>query len=294
MALDLTYFANFQEWYTLIIHHITNYPFPIRGRWSTYFHFIPMLGVGAPILLLALYGTYRVLRDERLGSPLYAPLAFLALFYLYLSLSRGAIPRWAIPITPSLVILATLAIVSLWRQAKSSSRPVQCATVAMFVVLVPLLAAAPLANVLRFNLALVDEPNTYQQLRVFLEEDVSGSGCILSAPRISFRQCDSKRRVSPESLDDLDLKFVVFSEFWFIERRYPLSILNRKVLNKRRHGDWNSIRNQLEDSRPGVITAWELERVIRPRFYSDWSTNIAQPPSFYVYKRVHDAHPGAV
>ena len=213
-------------------------------------------------------------------------LLFLVLFYVYLAFSRGVIHRWTIPMTPFLVLFAAFALEYFWYKCNfllDKYNVILGKHKALPLLVVLLLGMQPLYQVLQFDLGLTASPTTYQKLQNFIEENIAAhsNSCIYNVEGIELKYCREEAPVSVEALKESDVEYVVFSDFWFSERRYPTSILYLEVIDERTHGNWRAIRDFIE----GENSGWKLEEEIRPDFFSDWSTNIAQPPVFYIYRR---------
>ncbi len=298
VVVNLPYLVNFGEWYGELERHVHEYPYTIKGTWLTPFYFHPPFGVGFQILLLALGGIYYGLRATKgrhwsIGKGkerwteftyLFLPaLLFLILFYLYLVFSRGVIHRWTIPMTPFLVLFAAYFIEVTYRWSMIRFPVLKRSFVAVGISLLVflLVGAKPLYHVLQFDLALTASSNTYQQLQKFADENLASNACIYNVEGIVLKNCSEEAPVDIAALKESSIEYIVFSDFWFSERRYPESILYLEVIDQRTHGNWRLIRNFIE----GENSDWKLEQVIRPTHFSDWSTNIAQPPIFYIYKR---------
>ena len=300
VVINLPYLVQFEEWSGEIIRHLKEYSYTIRGSFLTPFYFHPPFGLGTPILLAAFGGMYYGARLVIIGFELQKgrvrpvikrtvsddvfllPLLFLVSFYIYLAFSRGVIHRWAIPMTPFFVLFAAYLISLSYHWC--SALPSKFKTFfSIFFILVFLgMGITPLSHIFQFNLALTTEPNSYEQLQKFVNQQVTENNCICNIEGVLLKNCSENAPESIDALKESSIEYIVFSDFWFSERRYPLSILYLEVIDKRTHGNWRTIRQYLE----GEQNDWKLEQVIQPKHYTYWSTNIAQPPIFYIYKRI--------
>ena len=296
LIVNLPYLLNFEEWYGELIRHIDEYPYTIKGTWFTFFYFHPPFGVGWGVLLLAFGGnilwltTIRKKGDgvaqRKIAARILSPaLFFLVLFYLYLVFSRGVIHRWAIPMTPFLVLFAAYFVSNTYSWFLSFAPKVEAGLISILLALFfVLIGFKPLYHVLQLNLALTSTSTTYQSLQEFVDQSISPNTCIYNVEGIELKHCSEEAPKNITALKVSSIEYIVFSDFWFSERRYPASVLYLDVIEERTHGDWRTMRNHIE----GEESGWKLEKVVQPKYYSYWSTNIAQPPVFYVYKRVSD------
>ncbi len=288
LVVNLPYLIHFEEWYAELIRHIEEYPYTIKGTWLTPFYFHPPFGLGFPILILAfggmVYGLSHSLKEKnnRTAHIFLPALLFLFLFYAYLAFSRGIIHRWAIPMTPFLILFAGYFMEMSYQWALVQI-PIIKSKRGLFLIgffLFSILGAKPFYQVLQFDLALMATPSTYQRLQNFVNEHIPANTCIYNTEGIQLSHCSENAPESVEALKESGIEYIVFSDFWFSERRYPTSILYLNVIDERTNGNWRLIRNHIERN----DNAWILKKVIQPTHYSYWSTNIAQAPIFYIYK----------
>lgn len=299
VVINLPYLWNFSEWYGELLRHVNEYPYTIKGSWRTPFYFHPPFGVGWGVLVLALGGMLvflgrKILEERQVFKKkekwtgleewiLLPALCFLVLFYAYLAMSRGVIHRWAIPMTPFLVLFA--AYFGQWIYDWSLEFfGVEWKNLVVFVGGVGVLGMGivPLFSIFCFNLSLTDLPNTYHRLEEVLQKEIADGGCIYNLEGLKIEQCSEDTPENVLALEESGIEYVVFSDFWFSERRYPSSILYLEVIDFRTHGNWREIRNYLESTH----NHWREIHRIEPKYYTPWSTNIAQPPIFYVYQRI--------
>ncbi|MFK7904001.1 MAG: phospholipid carrier-dependent glycosyltransferase [Chitinophagales bacterium] len=300
LVINLPYLIYFEEWYAELIRHIQEYPYTIKGTFLTPFYFHPPFGLSLAILLLALGGMwYGVLKSfgkkqwvshgetvsqKTIASIFLPALLFLLLFYIYLAFSRGIIHRWAIPMTPFLVLFAGyfMEVSYQWALVRIPIIRHRLGGICMALIVFFMLGTESLYHVVQFDLGLMASPSTYEKLQNFVDEHIPANTCIYNVEGIQLSHCSENAPESIEALKESGIEYIVFSDFWFSERRYPSSILYLDVIDERTHGNWRLIRNHIE----GNSDNWVLEEVIQPAHYSYWSTNIAQPPIFYIYKLV--------
>ncbi len=299
VMINLPYLWNFSEWYVELLRHVNEYPYTIKGSWSTPFYFRPPFGVGWGILVLAVGGivvfmSRKVLESRRVSKNigglktledwvLLPALCFLVLFYVYLAMSRGVIHRWGIPMTPFLVLFAAYFGRCIYDWSLEffgvERRNLVTFIGGMGVIGIGII---PLFSILCFNLSLTDKPNTYQRLEEVLRKGLASDECIYNLEGLQIEQCSENAPEDILALEESQIEYIIFSDFWFSERRYPSSILYLEVIDFRTHGNWREIRNYLEKG----DNHWRLIHQIEPKYYTHWSTNIAQPPIFYVYRRM--------
>jgi len=300
LVINLPYLIHFEEWYGELIRHIKEYPYTIKGTWHTPFYFHPPFGLSLPILLLALGGMwYGVLKsfekkqwifhgkmvNQKMIASIFLPaLLFLLLFYVYLAFSRGIIHRWAIPMTPFLVLFAGyfMEVSYQWTLVRIPIIKHRFGLICIALIVFFMLGAESLYHAIQFDLALTASPSTYEKLQNFVVEHIPPNTCIYNVEGIQLSHCSENAPESVEALRESGIEYIVFSDFWFSERRYPASILYLEVIDERTHGNWRLIRNHIEENSKD----WILKEVIQPTYYSYWSTNIAQPPIFYIYKSI--------
>ncbi|MEZ4884264.1 MAG: glycosyltransferase family 39 protein [Chitinophagales bacterium] len=289
VVINLPYLIQIEVWYSELVRHINEYPYTIKGTWQTPFYFHPPFGVGWGILLLTFAGIIHYLFDKQAflfkskmaaNSVFFPALFFLILFYMYLTFSRGIIHRWTIPMTPFLVLFAGYCIAALYDWCLCYAQQFDKWIGGGVVLLILVMNFQTIGHVLQYDLALTAKPTTYEKLQNFVDENVSPNTCIYNVEGIVLTHCSEEAPANIEALKSSELQYIIFSDFWFSERRYPVSILYLDVIDERTHGNWRSIRNYIE----GEGSGWKLEQIIEPEFFSYWSTNIAQAPIFYVYK----------
>jgi len=102
--LGLPYLFYYKEFLQELTFHLHGYPFIIKGSPWVYFYFKPPLGVDWGILILGCMGMFMLFR--KFNVFVFLNFLWFVIFYALLSISRGAIPRWEVPLIPSLLVLA--------------------------------------------------------------------------------------------------------------------------------------------------------------------------------------------
>ena len=283
VALNLPYFLCWEKWLHVIQIHITDYPYTIKGGFATFFYFKPPFGVGLPIVIMALIGLLPRLarwRTSKTNERVFHFFAgtFLCLFYLYLATSRGVIHRWAIPLTPFLVLFAARFAYDLQQLATRFFNSRKWANV-LAITCFFAIGFVPLRELLHLNLALGNGSDTYEQAKSYLKSKALKNGqCAGNYEGMALSQCPTRAPESVEALESSDIDYLVFTDFWFSSRRYPAHILYQKVIDERAGGTWEPLRAHVEQY-------WRLDTLFTARFYSSWSTNVAQPARIWVYGR---------
>lgn len=273
--VNLPYLLQLNNWIHTIQHLILTYPYIMMGRFDTLFYAFPAFGVGLPIVFLAFVGIgISMYQRKKLW---FFPSLFLGLFYIYLSISKGMIHRWAIPMTPFFVLLAAYSLQTVY---KYLAKKVTTTKIATFTLAgcIGIIAYLPFREILFYNYSLVAQPNSYEQVVAYVKDTLANQPLVGSVIGLHIPNLNREAPSSIADLGESKVQYAVFSDFWFWERLYPRHLLNMETINTRRAGDWGKIRKHIEEN-------WTLKKTIAPAYYSAWSTNVASPPVFYIYEK---------
>ncbi|MGB0525575.1 MAG: hypothetical protein ACPGJS_21540 [Flammeovirgaceae bacterium] len=275
LVINLPYIIHLRLWVGEVLYHIRSYPFYYKGGLLTYFYFNPPYGIGVPTLVLAFIAIIIVLikKEARKWETV---MAFTALFIFFLASSRGAIHRWAIPLTPFLILLATKTGVAWidWGTKKVG----QVYSYLLSLLLIIGIGFLPFTHALKLADNLAQSPNTYDALNDFMK-DIPRSSCAgryYETAKLAF-ELAPLTEVSKEALDRNKINYVIFSDFYFPKDK-PFEIGFSHIAKQLQLHEWYALREYIERE-------WELHQVISPKYYTPWSTNIGNPPPFYIYKR---------
>ncbi|MCX7697777.1 MAG: hypothetical protein N2Z72_08830 [Bacteroidales bacterium] len=112
VIVGLPYVIYWQDFLDEILYHMNEFPFVVKGSPLSYFFFKPVMGIDIGMLLLALIGIGFSIYEFKVdrNSSFFLMVGWVLIFYAYLSFTKGAIPRWEIPMIPLLVLLAAYGI----------------------------------------------------------------------------------------------------------------------------------------------------------------------------------------
>lgn len=272
LIINLPYLLYFKIWIGEIWYHIIDYPFYFKGGLLTYFYFNPAYGLGIPILCIAMVGLIRIAWQKKWVN--WIPIVlFACLMVFFLASSRGAIHRWAIPLTPFAVLLAFHGFLVL---RKTFNKDTYYHLILAGTLI--LVGYFPLKESLKLVHNLAAAPTTYDKLNQLMssldKQEVSGRIAESSKQTFELTPLES---ISSAELDEKGINYLVFSDFYFQSDK-PLSIGYPHIAQQLRLAEWITIRKYIEKH-------WHLYQTISPKYYTHWSTNIANPPPFYIYKR---------
>jgi len=275
IVINLPYFLHFSTWLAIIQVHLENYPYIAKGSFGSLFYGDPIFGVDWGIFIIACGGLlWSIYRRKYIYA---APALFIILFYLYLSLSLGIVHRWVIPMSPFLALFATYFLNNLYQYLHQKIQ--QKAAIIAIGLLVLIIGSRPFYHAILYNLNLTHQPNTYTLAKQYITDNQISEkktiGCYIG---INFPNIQTKAPPSIADFKENEFDYAIFTDFWFWQRRFPQSILNQHFVEGRSGGNWEPIRQYVEQN-------WQLEKQIAPKYLSTWSTNVASPPIFYIYKK---------
>ncbi len=275
ILLNLPYFIHFFEWWAVIQTHVESYPYIVKGSFVSLFYGDPIFGVDWGIFIVACLGILQAIwRKKDIYT---APILFLLLFYLYLSVSKGVVHRWVIPMSPFLVLLASDFLQDIYLFFKKKIN--QKANILAITSIILLIGIRPFYHTINYNINLTKKPDTYSLLKQYVADNqIDGAKSLACYIGMHIPKVQTTAPASVTELQESEVKYAIFSDFWFWQRRLPASILNQHFVNGRSKGNWEPIRQYVEQN-------WHLKQQITPKYWSNWSTNVASPPVFYVYEK---------
>lgn len=263
------YIVYFSEFLSDISFHILYFPFVVSGHPLIYFLFRPAWGVDWAILLAALFASIVFfIRYKTTTTSWRLILGWVLLLSVYLSFSRGAIPRWEIPLIPALILLAARFIdsISLFL-LKYKVQKWLVGTITLFLAI--FLIARPAWHILNLDIGLVQNPAPSNTTATFIWDN--------NCKNVFYNY--SKDYSSLQQFIDSDCNCaVISSNFWndLDSNAIPSQFESRK-------NNASFIGPASMDIRRFVRENWTLRFQTNPRFETSWTFNPALPANDYVY-----------
>ncbi|MBK8443780.1 MAG: hypothetical protein IPL35_10410 [Sphingobacteriales bacterium] len=271
--LNIPFLIDYRNWLYALLEVTLNYAHLIKGSWIAYFYFYPVFGVDWGILLLAIAGILAALRNKK--NTLLPYFVFIVLYYALLCLHKGAAHRWAIPLAPFFIVFALYALYVLRHLLVGRLRlPLSFARYLLLSIAI-VAVVRPLYHIVLYDINITATPSTYQQLQSYYQTQVLPHPALGKFMGIELPPIQTK--ADPDTLSLQHYDYAIFDDFWFLTRRYPETMIYTNTLHKR-VGNWEPLRRRIEQE-------WHLVKKIKPRYYTFWSNETANPPIFYIYKK---------
>jgi len=260
VLFGLPYLIHFQAFWKVLVFHIKDYPFVVKGSPWVYFYFKPALGIDWGLIVLALVGVVMLMR--KYNAFVFLHFAWFVIFFSYLAFSRGAIPRWEVPLIPSLLVLGTYGLREILCLIGSNKKWVLAGV--LFVVV-----ARPAYHVCMFDVGLV------HTRKFTLEPFYEKYGCHRVYYNFSFEYPSLKAFVH----DSCNCA-VLYEPYWNdlqtngIPARFEIPSNNASFIGK--PGD--SIRTYIRQH-------WKIGYSYTPNFFTSWTFNPAAPKKMEFYIR---------
>lgn len=274
LIINLPYLISYRKWLNEIYSHIATFPFEVKGNFFSYFFDAPPMGVGGSVILLVFAGIIVVVILKK--KCFIIPAIFCFLFYLFLSTSKGGVHRWIIPMTPIMLFFGAAFLEYVYEKTILNNSKVIAVTLVGVILSGTLIY--PFYNILLHDLTLVETPDIYAEVKQYVESSLPIGHCGGCYIGVDLNGVETKAPKDIETLNNNGMQYLVFTDFWFLEREYPGFLLDMISLNRWRNGDWETIRRYAE-------TNWKLLKVFRPKFYCKWGLNKSKQQIFYIYQK---------
>ncbi len=260
------YVVYLEEYLLVVKYHISEFPFVIAGDPLIYFIFKPAWGIGWGILSMAAFGLLWIIwRMKRVNPQWLLLLSWMIVMMSYLSVSRGAIPRWELPLIPVLLLLASVPL--MWLKTTTFIKSTLAKSIAALILIV--FIWAPVKNISGFCQGLIS--NRFVGLNA--GQFVQMLGCekvfrnySFDYPSVSrFQQSDCKCAL-------IDRNYWNDLETNDIPARFENQTNNASFIGLSSQAIRNDIRK-----------TWIHAGTAQPMFHTDWTFNPALPPVIDVY-----------
>lgn len=258
LLVHLPYLFYLELYIEEIRFHIFNFPFVISGHPLIYFIFKPAMGVDWAILILSVLSIVFLFFRKSSERWRYMPLiAWILVFYIYLSSSKGAIARWEIPIIPFILIFASYGIEQIIQVLKNGR-----IWAISFALLLLVLCARPAYHIFQLDMGLVYQEQVWENMHNDL----------------------GKYKCSDNRFNDFDIRIHSLDEFF--DAGYLCALihdhwyndLNMNEIPAKYENPENSasfVGSGTQDIRNFIRENWHKVGTYVPKYYTTWTFNPA-------------------